>query len=136
MGGKKLFLPGCNEFWTNRGSDKQRIGKTEVPTNISLNKQRFGQTEVRRPFAQPLGSRKYIFFVPLIALKAIFSLLECIKVQTTKSISLDASKFGQTEVRTNRGSHKQSFFTLDFFSQKKFFLENKQAYIFLTLPRS
>ena len=125
MGGKNFPSLDAMKFqqtedWKNRGSDKHK----------------FEQTEVRRPLAQPLGSRKYIFLVPLIALKAIFSLLECIKVQTTKSISLDASKFGQTEVRTNRGSHKQSFFTLDFFSQKKFFLENQQAYIFLTLPES
>ena len=97
MGGKKLSLPGCNEVSTNRGSDKQRIGKTEVPTNISLNKQRFGQTEVRRPFAQPLGSRKYIFFVPLIALKAIFSLLECIKFKPPwMHQSSDKQRFGQT----------------------------------------
>ena len=32
---------------TNRGSDKERFGQTEIQTNRGSDKQRFGQTEVR-----------------------------------------------------------------------------------------
>ena len=126
---KQYNLLGCIKVRTNRSSDKQRFGQTEVQTNRGSDKQ-------RRPLACPPCLRKIVFFVPLIALASIFSFLECIKVQIGNIIALDASKFGQTEVRTNISSDKQSFFTLDFFFSKKFFLENQQAYIFLTLPES
>ena len=139
---KQIHLLECIKVRTNRSSDKQRFGQTEVQTNRGSDKQ-------RRPLACPPCLRKIVYFCSSYCLRIYiffpwmhqssnrqYHCLGCIKV-----IALDASKFGQTEVRTNRGSDKQKFgqtevLILNFFPQKSFFLENQQSYIFLTLPGS
>ena len=119
---KPISLLGYIKVRTNKGSDKQRFRQTEVQTNRGSDKQ-------RRPLACPPCLRKIVYFCSSYCLRIyIFFPWMHHTVQIGNIIALDASKsspwmhqssdkqrFGQTEVRTNRG------FDTQFFSSKKFF---------------